>query len=170
MQSLYESYVVVISCCLKGTAVSKNRQVSSLHCHPRWHHVKHCVENCLHCGWAENVLSWCTLLQKMENEFQCCWTKYGMTYTAMWGLYVAETADKFLNTVDEGLSLCSFREGLSSHFFLVSTVALSFFIKTWILVLLLKVWCLHWSAKFYIKEQKFYSCYCFCLFPHHSSQ
>lgn len=89
-------FVWIICCgnkllCLKGTAVSKSRQVSSLHCHPRWHHVKHCVENCLHCGWAESVLSWCTRLQKTENEFQCCWTKYGMTYTAMWGLYVAET-------------------------------------------------------------------------------
>lgn len=51
--SMYESYVVVISCCQYGAAVSESRQVLSLHCHPRCHDVKHCVENCLHCGWGE---------------------------------------------------------------------------------------------------------------------
>lgn len=34
------------------TVVSESRQVPFLHCCARWHDVKHCVENCLHCGWG----------------------------------------------------------------------------------------------------------------------
>lgn len=53
--SMHKSYVVITVPALVSPAqecLCKSRQVPSHHCCPRWHHVKHCVENCLHCGWG----------------------------------------------------------------------------------------------------------------------
>lgn len=57
------------TCCYCTTA-SKSRQVPSLYCCAWWHDVKHCVENCLHCGWGGMYCHDACLYKRLKMGFR----------------------------------------------------------------------------------------------------